>query len=380
MRSNQFAFGLRVSSTSFKMRLIPVLRPFLIGLLLTGLNPMRISRNGTLRVSVWRRLYTLSLALTLLPIMLISFRDVAATLFDRNVQTNMLVQVVQVGLLMADYVMVLVFGQWAPQQKCDFINAMHDETANSGQLLRQVGRRMYAEAVGLNLLQLALTVLLEWLHEHVLVLSLVFVGLVLTVNIEILYMRTLAKVLIGLFRVIRLRLEVTLEIRPDRQCRADSLTVMMDKLERVVALKAQYQAIVGTFLGFHLTVELLAMTLILYVAWYSLVYVGGIATVVCVTVILCARIAPVWLKFMMLVSPFEQLAKEVRFVVVEGCLVFIELLLFLQIDGIRSIAVKAVVTENDEQFGLPVSLTNCCRIVLSNFSTFVFFSSWTCYC
>lgn len=297
------------------MHLIQLLRPVRTALFCLGVHPMRVRASGTqLRTCRFRQFYSLSVFVMLLPCMYASIRQAVQTIFCRERETNRrlqisnLVQIVQVTLLMVAYVWVLAFGQWSPARKSDFVNVLHRNCAGDRGMLRPVIRRMYGECIVLNVLHLTFVGWLQWLVEDAPVSTMMLVLLVLTVNIEMLYMRALTKLLAARFRAVRLSLNVAFA-KP--MLFAEAISLQLDQLEHLDRMKFGLQRIYGTFLGVHFILDLMLVILLLFVIWYYSVYVGGSVIYWIAVAAMSSRIVPVGVKIVLLVGPFQELVDEV---------------------------------------------------------------------
>lgn len=316
------------------MDLIGSLGPIRTALCWLAVHPIRLvvspSGGGSapeLRPCRWRQVYSLAVFVVLLPCMYASIQQAVHFIFSRDrdsnrsrLQISNLVQMVQVTLLMVAYMWVLLFGQWASARKCAFVNALHRNAAIVW--WRPIVRRMYGECVAYNALHLVFIVWMSWLVEDASLSVVLLVLLVLTVNLEMLYMRALAKVLVARFRAVRRRLAAALA-EPQRF--AQTVSLELDRLEHLDGLKRLFQRIVGAFLGVHFLVDLMLVTLLLFVIWYYSVYVGGMVIYMVSVAAMGARVVPVGVKMWLLVRPFEQLAQEVsddQIVVVMLCIWF----------------------------------------------------------
>lgn len=296
------------------MQLLRALRPFHGGLLLVGLNPLVVSRSGRcMRICRRRQLYQYCVAVLLVPVIIF---NIARELLDISantgrLQTRVIVQVVEASLLMAAYIVVLIFGLWSPLRKCTFLNGLHRTCGTADRpLIRAIFRRAYGETIGLNAVHLSLIVWLEWRLQHYYVYTATLCMLVLTVNIEVLHIRAVVQVLAGRMRTVRQRLAGACG-EPTGGCGAYALVDTFDQLDRLWQLRQQFEDIFGAFLGVHLTLDLIMVTMVLFLTVYFMVYVGGTRVLLTSVAAVSARVVPVAVKMTLLVRPFVRVAWEV---------------------------------------------------------------------
>lgn len=294
------------------MQLLRALRPFNSVLFVLGVNPIIISETGHLvRLCHSRRLYTYVFMILVIPFLIANIRIELLDMWDshRPLQTRNIVQLIQVTLLMTAYIVVLSFGLLSAPDKCAFFNSMnHFHIVNDAARINGIFQIVYAETIILNSLHLVLVLLLGFLIKDDFVSSLVLFSIVLTVNVQIFSMRAIIMVLERRIRSVRVRLSANLHSKGRR---FHEVIGILDQFDRLWQLYGKFNQIFGGFLGLHFILDLIMITMLLFVIWYQLAYVGGPKVLMICTVAVFTRIIPVGVKMLLLIRPFERLAGEV---------------------------------------------------------------------
>lgn len=299
------------------MPLLREQRLLLCGLFIVGLNPLVITKSGrSLRFCRSRRLYTYFVNLMLTPLIVVNMIDKLYEIFgaDGRPQTRVVVQVCQGILLMIAYFVVLIYGLWSPRRKLAWINMLLRNCCTVEVIsIRAIFQRTHYEAIGLNVLHLTLVVVLECMLREDLLPALMLFLIVLTVNMEVLHLRSMAEVLAC--RMSRVRQGFAVAIRQQRNQNVYGVMDHLDRFERLWILKNHLEQICGAFLGVHFVLDLIMVTFLLFIIGYFCSHVGGKRVFIICTVAFFTRIVPVGVKMVLLVRPFVRVAIEVSTII-----------------------------------------------------------------
>lgn len=152
-------------------------------------------------------------------------------------------------------------------------------------------------------------VVLEWLLQDDLMAATMLFLIVLTVNMEVFYIRSVAEVLATRMRWVRTRFGGA--IRKPQYPYSYRIFDQIDRFERLWQMKIQFEEIFGAFLGVHFILDLIMVTMLLFICIYFLTYVGGDSVLIISVVAIFTRIVPVGVKITLLVRPFVRVAMEV---------------------------------------------------------------------